>query len=246
MKRLKSLILLCCFCSTSASATNIYLKQFNEIDSNINNLTVNVSCGKLPSISFEGDELENVKLQVYNATLKLYSATEENPKTNIVANVTVAKPLVKMLIENHANVDIDDCAIDSTRFTASLVEKSYAELHGSTTNLDITLTDNAHAKVNVVAENMTVTAFQSSSVDAKKALGKLNLSLMTDSLFELSARVNQVELDMKERSIATMCNTAKSTINGVMEDDSSIVVNKEAETKITTNDNSKINFCYED
>ncbi|PSV21972.1 hypothetical protein C0W44_07165 [Photobacterium leiognathi subsp. mandapamensis] len=246
MKRLKSLILLCCFCSTSASATNIYLKQFNEIDSNINNLTVNVSCGKLPSISFEGDELENVKLQVYNATLKLYSATEENPKTNIVANVTVAKPLVKMLIENHANVDIDDCAIDSTRFTASLVEKSYAELHGSTTNLDITLTDNAHAKVNVVAENMTVTAFQSSSVDAKKALGKLNLSLMTDSLFELSARVNQVELDMKERSIATMCNTSKSTINGVMEDDSSIVVNKEAETKITTNDNSKINFCYED
>ncbi|MBP2701066.1 GIN domain-containing protein [Photobacterium lucens] len=246
MKRLKSLILLCCFCSTNASATNIYLKQFNEIDSNINNLTVNVSCGKLPSISFEGDELENVKLQVYNATLKLYSATEENPKTNIVANVTVAKPLVKMLIENHANVDIDDCAIDSTRFTASLVEKSYAELHGSTTNLDITLTDNAHAKVNVVAENMTVTAFQSSSVDAKKALGKLNLSLMTDSLFELSARVNQIELDMKERSIATMCNTAKSTINGVMEDDSSIVVNKEAETKITTNDNSKINFCYED
>ncbi|WP_305372141.1 GIN domain-containing protein [Photobacterium leiognathi] len=244
MKRLKRLILLCYFCSTSVSATNIYLKQFNEIDSNINNLTINVSCGKLPSISFEGDELENVKLQVYNATLKLYSATEENPKTNIVANVTVAKPLVKMIIENHARVDIDDCAIDTTRFTATLAEKSYAELNGSTTNLDMTLTDNAHAKVNVVAENMTITAFQSSSVDAKKALGKLNLSLMTDSLFELSARVNQVEIDMKEHSVATMCNTVNSTIGGVMEDDSSVVINKKAEAKITTNDNSKITFCY--
>ena len=90
MKLLKRAIWFCCIFSTSASATNIYLKQFNEIDMSLNNLVLDINCGKLPSISFTGDELEKVKLQVNNATLKLYSADKETPKVSITAHVIVS------------------------------------------------------------------------------------------------------------------------------------------------------------
>ncbi|MCG3864539.1 MULTISPECIES: DUF2807 domain-containing protein [unclassified Photobacterium] len=245
MKLLKRAIWLCCICSTSVSATNIYLKQFNEIDTSLNNLMLDVNCGNLPSISFSGDELENVKLQVNNATLKLYSSENTTPNINITAHITVSKPLAKIDIANHAKVNVDGCALDTNKFSVNLMNKSYAEIHGSTTKLNITATDNAHAKVNIIAENVNVNAYQSSSINMNKPVGVLNLSLATDSLFELSSRVNHVEINMKEQSIATMCNTANSTINGSMEDDSSITLNKAAESAIVTSDNSKITYCYQ-
>ncbi|KJG02906.1 GIN domain-containing protein [Photobacterium angustum] len=245
MKLLKRAIWLCCIFSTSVSATNIYLKQFNEIDISLNNLVLDINCGKLPSISFNGDELEKVKLQVNDATLKLYSTDKDNPKVNVTARVIVSKPLNKIDIANHAKVNIDGCALDETKFTANVSNKSYAELHGSTTNLDITATNNAHAKVSIIAEKVIVNAFQSSSIDINKPVGVLNLALATDSLFSLTSGVNHVEVNMKEQSIATMCNTANSTIDGLMEDDSSIAINKAAESTIVANDNSKITYCYQ-
>ncbi|PSV35749.1 hypothetical protein C9J44_12065 [Photobacterium sp. GB-27] len=245
MKLLKRAIWLCCLFSTSVSATNIYLKQFNEIDMSLNNLVLDISCGKLPSISFTGDELEMVMLQVNDATLKLYSTDKDNPKVNITARVIVSKPLNKIDIANHAKVNIDGCALDETTFTANVSNKSYAELHGSTTNLDITATDNSHVKVGIVAEKVIVNAFQSSSIEINKPIGVLKLSLATDSLFSLTSGVNLVELNMKEESIATMCNTANSTINGSMEDDSSITINKAADSTIVASDNSKITYCYQ-
>ncbi|PSV37306.1 GIN domain-containing protein [Photobacterium sp. GB-210] len=245
MNLLKRAIWLCCLFSTSVSATNIYLKQFNEIDMSLNNLVLDISCGKLPSISFTGDELEMVMLQVNDATLKLYSTDKDNPKVNITARVIVSKPLNKIDIANHAKVNIDGCALDETTFTANVSNKSYAELHGSTTNLDITATDNSHVKVGIVAEKVIVNAFQSSSIEINKPIGVLKLSLATDSLFSLTSGVNLVELNMKEGSIATMCNTANSTINGSMEDDSSITINKAADSTIVASDNSKITYCYQ-
>ncbi|PSV56534.1 GIN domain-containing protein [Photobacterium sp. GB-3] len=245
MNLLKRAIWLCCLFSTSVSATNIYLKQFNEIDMSLNNLVLDISCGKLPSISFTGDELEMVMLQVNDATLKLYSTDKDNPKVNITARVIVSKPLNKIDIANHAKVNIDGCALDETTFTANVSNKSYAELHGSTTNLDITATDNSHVKVGIVAEKVIVNAFQSSSIEINKPIGVLKLSLATDSLFSLTSGVNLVELNMKEESIATMCNTANSTINGSMEDDSSITINKAADSTIVASDNSKITYCYQ-
>ncbi|PSV27062.1 GIN domain-containing protein [Photobacterium sp. GB-56] len=245
MNLLKRAIWLCCLFSTSVSATNIYLKQFNEIDMSLNNLVLDISCGKLPSISFTGDELEMVMLQVNDATLKLYSTDKDNPKVNITARVIVSKPLNKIGIANHAKVNIDGCALDETTFTANVSNKSYAELHGSTTNLDITATDNSHVKVGIVAEKVIVNAFQSSSIEINKPIGVLKLSLATDSLFSLTSGVNLVELNMKEESIATMCNTANSTINGSMEDDSSITINKAADSTIVASDNSKITYCYQ-
>ncbi|PSV54290.1 GIN domain-containing protein [Photobacterium sp. GB-1] len=245
MNLLKRAIWLCCLFSTSVSATNIYLKQFNEIDMSLNNLVLDISCGKLPSISFTGDELEMVMLQVNDATLKLYSTDKDNPKVNITARVIVSKPLNKIDIANHAKVNIDGCALDETTFTANVSNKSYAELHGSTTNLDITATDNSHVKVGIVAEKVIVNAFQSSSIEINKPIGVLKLSLATDSLFSLTSGVNLVELNMKEESIATMCNTANSTIHGSMEDDSSITINKAADSTIVASDNSKITYCYQ-
>ncbi|PSV41896.1 GIN domain-containing protein [Photobacterium sp. GB-36] len=245
MNLLKRAIWLCCLFSTSVSATNIYLKQFNEIDMSLNNLVLDINCGKLPSISFTGDELEMVMLQVNDATLKLYSTDKDNPKVNITARVIVSKPLNKIDIANHAKVNIDGCALDETTFTANVSNKSYAELHGSTTNLDITATDNSHVKVGIVAEKVIVNAFQSSSIEINKPIGVLKLSLATDSLFSLTSGVNLVELNMKEESIATMCNTANSTINGSMEDDSSITINKAADSTIVASDNSKITYCYQ-
>ncbi|PSV29634.1 GIN domain-containing protein [Photobacterium sp. GB-72] len=245
MNLLKRAIWLCCLFSTSVSATNIYLKQFNEIDMSLKNLVLDISCGKLPSISFTGDELEMVMLQVNDATLKLYSTDKDNPKVNITARVIVSKPLNKIDIANHAKVNIDGCALDETTFTANVSNKSYAELHGSTTNLDITATDNSHVKVGIVAEKVIVNAFQSSSIEINKPIGVLKLSLATDSLFSLTSGVNLVELNMKEESIATMCNTANSTINGSMEDDSSITINKAADSTIVASDNSKITYCYQ-
>ncbi|WP_039859889.1 GIN domain-containing protein [Photobacterium sp. SKA34] len=245
MKLLKRVIWLCCIFSTSVSATNIYLKQFNEIDMSLNNLVLDINCGKLPSISFTGDELEKVKLQVNDATLKLYPSETANPKVNITAQVIVSKPLTKIDIANHAKVNIDGCALDDTKFSAIVSNKSYAELHGSTTNLDITATNNAHVKVGIIAEKVIVNAFQSSSIDINKPIGVLNVSLAADSLFSLSSGVNHVEVNMKEESIATICNTSNSTINGSIEDDSSITINKAAESTIVASDNSKITYCYQ-
>ena len=204
MKLLKRAIWLCCLFSTSVSATNIYLKQFNEIDMSLNNLVVDINCGKLASISFTGDELEMVMLQVNDATLKLYSTDKDNPKVSITAHVIVSKPLTKIDIANHAKVNIDGCALNQTKFSANVSNKSYAELHGSTTNLDITATDNAHAKVSITAEKVTVNAFQSSSIDLNKPVGVLNLSLTTDSLFSLTSGVNLVEVNLNFAAVSLL------------------------------------------
>lgn len=237
------IVLLYCYLPSKAVGATIQLQDFQHISSKVNSITLNVDCGKLASINLSGEKLENVDIQVTDGTLFIDYDDPNNTKTNIMANIIVPAPIMRLDVINQGKVKVDKCAIDKKAFHLQLEEMSVADIEGVTTQLDATLTDQAIAVLNLVAENANIHLFETSILNAKKAFGKLKLSLLTDSSFNLTASVNLVELNIKEGSKAKMCNTANSTISGIITDASSLSVHQSAEIEIANNNNSHIVYC---